>query len=85
QPRAPRRVAERREAPFAGSRRFYRGRIVEALRQMPPGESLSLADLGQRVKENFSDADRAWLRGLVEGLARDGLLLLEDETARLPE
>jgi A/G-specific adenine glycosylase len=85
QPRGPRRVAERREAPFAGSRRFYRGRIVAALRQIPPGQSLSFAELGQRVKENFSDADRDWLRGLVEGLARDGLLLLEDGTARLPE
>jgi A/G-specific adenine glycosylase len=80
-----RRVAERREAPFAGSSRFYRGRIIEALRQLPPGQALALGELGQQTKADFADADWAWLRDLVAGLARDGLLLLEDEAARLPE
>lgn len=84
EPRRQRRIAERPEAPFAGSSRFYRGRIVEALRQLPPGETLALDALGPRVKQGFDDADRPWLRALVEGLARDGLVALEDEAARLP-
>jgi A/G-specific adenine glycosylase len=79
-----RRVAERREAPYAGSNRFYRGRTVEALRELPAGAAMPLAELGRRVKEGFGDADAAWLHKLVEGLARDGLLVLEGETARLP-
>jgi A/G-specific adenine glycosylase len=83
--RRPRRVAERREAAYTGSSRFYRGRIVEALRQQPPGVALALDELGRRIKADFDDADRAWLRQLAEGLARDGLLLLEGEAARLPE
>lgn len=83
-PRGLRRVAERREAPYAGSRRFYRGRIVEALRQLPHGEALALDELGRRVKEEFGGEDRPWLRALVEGLARDGLVVLEGEAARLP-
>jgi A/G-specific adenine glycosylase len=83
-PQPQRRVAERREAPFAGSSRFYRGRIVDALRQLPPDQALELRALGRQVKRDFGDEDSAWLRALVEGLARDGLLVLEGETVRLP-
>jgi A/G-specific adenine glycosylase len=79
-----RRVAERREAPYAGSSRFYRGRVVDALRQLPPGQGLDLRALGGHVKEGFSDDEMPWLRALVEGLARDGLVALEGELARLP-
>jgi len=83
-PQRPRRIAERREAPFAGSSRFYRGRIVEALRQLPAGEALPLHMLGAQIKEGFNEAELPWLRAMVEGLARDGLVLLEHEAARLP-
>jgi A/G-specific adenine glycosylase len=83
-PRRIRRVAERREAPFGGSNRFYRGRAIEALRQLGPGEALPLAALGCKIKDGFSDDDMPWLRTLVDGLARDGLLALEDQQARLP-
>jgi A/G-specific adenine glycosylase len=79
-----RRVVERREAPYAGSNRFYRGRAIEALRQLGPGEALPLPALGHRLKEGFTEEDMPWLRALVDGLARDGLLALEDEQARLP-
>jgi A/G-specific adenine glycosylase len=83
-----RRVAERREAPYAGSNRFYRGRLIDALRGLPDGAPL--ADLGPQVRpEGFSAANLPWLVKLAEGLARDGLLVLhEDEgvlRVRLPE
>jgi A/G-specific adenine glycosylase len=78
-------VAERRETPYAGSSRFYRGRIVEALRQLPPGQVLPLDELGPHVKAGFGAADRDWLDELVEGLVRDGLLMREGDAARLPE
>jgi A/G-specific adenine glycosylase len=84
EPQRPRRVAERREAPYAGSNRFYRGRAIEALRRRPPGESLTLAELGRAIKSDFGEGDMPWLCALVEGLARDGLLVLEDEQVRLP-
>lgn len=83
-PARQRRVAEKREAPFAGSNRFYRGRAVEALRGLPAGASLPLAELGRLVKDDFGEHDLPWLNALVAGLARDGLLLLEGEAARLP-
>ncbi len=85
EPRRQRRVAERREGSFAGSSRFYRGRIIDALRGLAPGEAMPLSELGLRLKEDYGNLDRPWLRALVEGLARDGLLLLEGETARLPD
>jgi A/G-specific adenine glycosylase len=83
-PKPKRRVAERRESPYAGSNRFYRGRAVEALRELPPGQSLALHELGGRLKVDFGADDLPWLQTLVDGLARDGLLVIEDGAARLP-
>jgi hypothetical protein len=40
--------------------------------------------LGAQVKDGFSGGDLPWLRELLEGLARDGLVTLEGEQARLP-
>jgi A/G-specific adenine glycosylase len=80
-----RRVAERKpEAPYAGSRRWFRGRVVEALRALAPGELLPLAELGPQVRPGYAADDEPWLRELVAGLARDGLVALEGDAARLP-
>jgi A/G-specific adenine glycosylase len=82
--RPVRRAAEKREASYAGSKRFYRGRIIDALRALPVGEHLALAALGSQVKADYSVADEPWLRDLADGLARDGLLVMEEESVRLP-
>ncbi len=78
---SPRRVAEaapvyRTQPKFAGSRRYYRGRIVAALRTLPPGEEIPLDRLGGLVKPGFAAGDLPWLRELAEGLAGDGLARL---------
>jgi A/G-specific adenine glycosylase len=78
------RVAERRETAYAGSNRFYRGRAIEALRQLKPGQTLPLPTLGRQIKDDFTDDDLPWLRALADGLERDGLLALEADQARLP-
>lgn len=83
-PAPRRRAAERREAPYSGSNRFYRGRAIETLRGLPPHTSMPLLDLGRHVKQGFGDDDLPWLRAVVEGLARDGLLVLDGDAARLP-
>jgi A/G-specific adenine glycosylase len=72
--------------PFEQTSRYFRGRIVDALRELPPGAMLSLAALGPRIKPDYSDADLPWLRMLARGLARDGLARLDDEneTIALP-
>ncbi|MEI6778867.1 MAG: A/G-specific adenine glycosylase [Chloroflexales bacterium] len=76
-----RRVAERKEEPYLGSRRWYRGKIIDALREH---NRLPLARLGPLVKPDYRETDTAWLRDLVAGLSRDGLVILEDDDVRLP-
>jgi A/G-specific adenine glycosylase len=67
-----------RQSPFAGSSRYYRGRIVDALRTLPIGASVGLADLGRSVRTGFDGGGLAeWLRALLDGLQRDGLVRLD--------
>jgi A/G-specific adenine glycosylase len=66
---------------FETSSRYYRGRIVETLRELPADnlEGIPLAILGPKLREDFSEADLPWLAGLVLGLRRDGLAALAEE------
>lgn len=70
QPRKPRNA----QPAFAGSNRYYRGRIIDALRSAPP-RGLSVNVLGPAVKPNFAATDLPWLNGVIDGLARDGLVV----------
>jgi A/G-specific adenine glycosylase len=70
----PAEYVTRPQAPFAGSTRYYRGRIVERLRALEADAELTLEQLGAAVKPDFTADDLPWLRGLVDRLARDGLL-----------
>ncbi len=67
-----------KETRFAGSRRYYRGRIVHYLRQLEPGRAVTLAELGPHIKQDYTEADKAWLEDLVAQLVRDGLAQLND-------
>jgi A/G-specific adenine glycosylase len=82
--RPVRRIAERREAPYTGSSRFYRGRIIDALRSLPPGAVLRVEDLGRQLKSDFGHDDVPWLHTLIAGLARDGLIVAEGPNVGLP-
>jgi A/G-specific adenine glycosylase len=66
--------------PFTSTSRYFRGRVVATLREMPSGASLSLAELGPRLKPDYTPDDYPWLLGLVERLARDGLAQLTGNT-----
>jgi A/G-specific adenine glycosylase len=70
---------------FEGSRRWYRGRIVDALRALPPGTTLSLDALAQMFAPNAASThaagDVGWLLDLVRALARDGLVDLQEQGA----
>lgn len=64
--------------------RLYRGRVLAALRDLPAGEraaSLELRSLGTTVHDGFADDDLAWLTGVVESLAKDGLAIAEETPA----
>jgi A/G-specific adenine glycosylase len=64
--------------PFKESSRYFRGRVVAALRTVPAGASLALEEIGPQVKADFGVDDAPWLRGIVAGLVRDGLAAWAD-------
>ena len=68
--------------PFELTTRYFRGRIVEALRDLPAHDQtgIDLTELGTRVREGFGETDLPWLRGLVDGLQRDGLAVVAEES-----
>lgn len=71
-PAAAEERAPYRSAPFKGSNRYYRGRILACLRALPPGAQLSIAALQERLG---MEAEGGKLEGLLAGLERDGLLV----------
>lgn len=78
------RATYRSSEPFVGSNRWYRGRFIDLLRAEPAQQSVALSTLGPRLREDFRPSDMPWLEQLAAGLARDGLILLEASTVRLP-
>jgi A/G-specific adenine glycosylase len=65
------------EPHYAGiPRRFWRGRIVEALRNLNGKQSASLHDLGKRIKEDFHKREIPWLADIVARLNKDGVVSL---------
>jgi A/G-specific adenine glycosylase len=68
---------------FAGSRRYFRGRIVRAL---AGARSLRVLALGEQVKDGFATTDLPWLRALLADLEREGLIALNarHDRAALP-
>lgn len=77
----PKGVRKKQEPTFAGSNRYFRGRVVDALRATAqagkPG--VTLTDLGASIRPDFTDADLPWLYALVQGLGRDGLARVAED------
>jgi A/G-specific adenine glycosylase len=71
------RARYRAEGSYHGSSRYYRGRIVDTLRGLPPGQNIGLDELGVAVKPDFRVDERGWLSGLLRGLQADGLVQVE--------
>ncbi len=65
---------------YAGSTRFYRGRIMRALSK---GASLSVTTLARQVREGFGVSDAAWFDDILAGLARDGLIRVDRAAGRV--
>ena len=69
-----------RSPDFEGSRRQFRGRVVNVLGEY---DELALDDLGPRVRVDYSpdgEYGREWLRGLVSDLSGDGLVKAEERS-----
>ena len=80
-PDGRKRKSREKAVPFTMTTRYFRGRVVDALRNLPHGESLALETLGPLVKPEYTQEDAPWLLGIVRGLARDSLVILEDGDA----
>jgi A/G-specific adenine glycosylase len=76
------RTSRAKSEPFESTTRYYRGRIVEALRTLPQDEpeGIPLSELGLRVRNDFTSENLPWLRELVDGLQRDGLALVAEDS-----
>ncbi len=70
------RAVYRASSPFPGSRRYYRGRIVDYLRTLEPGTTADLPTLAQALGRDSQPPDLLWLAQLLEALAQEGLVRL---------
>src|SRR5436305_3506519 len=83
-----RKVAEKkpkyRSQPFTSTNRYFRGRIVDTLRSLPPQQRMQLHALGPQIKQDFCADDLPWLTQIINGLVKDGLADYTEEGIRLP-
>ena len=70
--------------PFEQTTRYFRGRIMDRLRDLGHDETLTLDELGRAIRDDYStDEHAAWVAGLVEGLRGDGLIATHEDPAGL--
>jgi A/G-specific adenine glycosylase len=69
--------------PFSKTTRFARGRIVDRLRGLAPGERISLLDLYGDLQPDLPDRALEEVRTLVAILERDGLISSDGDTIAL--
>lgn len=62
--------------------RLYRGRIINHLRALKDGRTVSLENLGTHIVPRFTRRNGAWLRRVLTKLERDGLVRLHTRGAR---
>lgn len=62
---------------FSGSPRYFRGRIIAALREPGPGGSLPFGAVAKQIREQSdTEVTAARLWELAQGLERDGLVVI---------
>ncbi len=71
--------------PFKHTVRFARGRIVDRLRDLPPGRRISLLDLHGALAPVIPERSVNDVREFVEALERDGLVTTDGDGVALRE
>ncbi len=69
---------------FKKTTRFARGRIVDRLRELPPGKMISLLDLHREVAD-LRERTPAQIEQIVRTLERDGLVRSQADGFALPD
>jgi A/G-specific adenine glycosylase len=82
---ANRRRSPQNSIPFEHTSRYARGRILDRLRDLPPGRRISLLDLARAVDQAIPERSVEEVRELVDALARDGLVTRDGTNVALPE
>ena len=73
----------KQEEAFEGSNRYYRGQVLRVLQSTDASNGeITLTELGPRVIDNYAQEHTDWLRSVVDGLARDGLVEIAEDTPR---
>ncbi|HKU66585.1 MAG TPA: hypothetical protein VJP85_02310 [Candidatus Baltobacteraceae bacterium] len=70
--------------PFEQTTRYARGRIVDRLRELPPGRRISLMDLHADVTDPIGRSAEE-LASLLEALSRDGLVRVHEQQVSLQD
>ena len=71
--------------PFERTVRFARGRIVDRLRALEAGATISFLDLHGSLHALFPERDAGDVRTILAGLERDGLVTVSEERVSLRE
>jgi len=80
-----RRPSEQNRVPFVQTARYARGRIVDRLRELPPGERISLLDLHAAIGSSMPGRSFDEVREFVVALAREGLVSHDGTSVSLQE
>ena len=80
QSRAKSRESKKKSVPFRDSNRFYRGKIIDALRDKERKETELITDFMNRY-----DKPKDFLINIIDGLIKDGLVSRRGKTILLPE
>ena len=76
-------LANKKNTKFIGSNRYYRGRIIESLRDTT--KPIHIDELGKLINPNYSSkGDALWLSDIISGLIKDGLINVQKGMASLP-
>ena len=85
--RATYRIARppKRQPPFEGSTRFFRGRIIDALRAAPPGKGVRIDALPAMIANGHAPPSPGELQAMLDALERQGLAAVQGDVVALPE
>jgi hypothetical protein len=75
----------KREPPFEGSTRFFRGRIIDALRAAPPGKGVRIDALPSLIANDHTLPSPDELRAMLDALMAQGLAVVCGDIVSLPE
>ncbi len=73
------------KTPFEETPRYFRGRIVDALRELAPGEGVTLEALRRRIANGAGAPAAEDVRAWVRALEQAGLCVMTRGRVRLPE